>query len=73
MGTKYKIVKLCDNNSVDFYGADIGDIIELSNVFETDVWAIGSEVFKEEGWTGLANYYISGSMNSFLKYVEEVV
>lgn len=74
MCNKYKIVKLSDDSSVDFYGAEIGDLIEIKTGFDEfgNVWAKGSDVFKEEGWTNLAQYCIADDMASLLKYVEKV-
>lgn len=77
MGKKYKIVALAeDGQEVDFYGGEIGEIIELddkTNDTRSYVWCVGCPAFKEPGWTDIASYCVADNMKDFLKYVEEVV
>lgn len=72
---KFKIVKLSDDDLVDFYGAEVGDVVELkenTGQFSSSVWLVGSDVFKEEGWGGLAQYCVAHDMETFLEFVEEI-
>lgn len=73
MGKKYKIVSLGDRLAVDFYGAAVGDIVEIDDREKGSVWLIGSDVFKEPGWTGLGTYCVADNMADFMKHVKEVV
>jgi hypothetical protein len=76
MSKKYRIVKLPSNIcETHFYGADVGDIIQTSNICDDEggVWCIGSDVFKEDGWQRLEHYCVSRELTSFLNFVEEVV
>lgn len=71
---KYKIVSLPNTDEVCFYGANIGDIIEIDDRDRSaGVWCFGSYVFKEDGWIGLDTYCVADEMKSFLEFVEEVV
>lgn len=72
--SKYKITK-ANGMNVDFYGAEVGDVIELepSDIYPNNIWAKGSPVFKEEGWTDLKSYCVADSMEDFLKHAEEIV
>lgn len=73
MSKKYKIVKPSDNGKVDFYGAVVGDIVVIDDrTSGNSVWLLGSEVFKEEGWTGLGTYCVADTFEDFIQHVEEV-
>ena len=72
--SKYKITKERRDDAVDFYGAKVGDLIELEDdQLDSYVWAKGSDVFTEDGWTGLKTYCVADSMEEFLTCVEEIV
>jgi hypothetical protein len=76
MMRKFKILKLSNGDTVDFYGAEVGDVVELKEnygQFSGAVWLNGSDVFKEEGWGGLAQYCVADDMETFLEFVEEIV
>lgn len=74
---KYKIVSLSDDGVVDFYGAEVGDIVEIdtkhNDLYGGNVWCKGSDVFKESGWTGFRRYCVCDNMKDFLPFVEEIV
>ena len=71
--SKYKITKERSDCVVDFYGAKVGDVIELEDKNDSYIWAKGSDVFTEDGWTGLNAYCVAANMEDFLTSAEEIV
>lgn len=71
--SKYKITKERRDDDVDFYGAKVGDVIELEDKNDSYIWAKGSDVFTEDGWLGLSVYCVAANMEDFLTSAEEIV
>lgn len=62
-----------DDDAVDWYGAEIGDLVEIAAnpTPYSNVWLKGSKVFEDE-WQGFDRLCIADTMTDFLKYVEKV-
>lgn len=69
----YRIVTQdSDDDCVDWYGAEIGDLIEVVNPEPySNVWLKGSKIFHDE-WKGYERLCVADSMSDLLKYVEKV-
>lgn len=68
----YKIVHQDhEDDTVEWYGAEIGDIVEIADPTPwSNVWLKGSKVFDKE-WGRYERLCVADSMEDFLKYVEK--
>lgn len=67
----YRIVSQDSHDeSVDWYGAGVGDLVEIADDTPC-VWLKGSKVFDKE-WQGYEVLCVADTIEDLLKYVEKV-
>lgn len=79
-GRKFKIIELMGGEPDAFYGAQVGDVLTLSNygsetAWPESIWASRVDnpgKFTSEGWESIENFCVANNENDLAKYFKEV-